>query len=90
MARAINRTAIGTVARAVIDAIEPWYDWGRISVERMESLRRGQTPTDGEVRFFELQWLSIHIAFQIGRTPKRADDMANPLHSGGCALCPLN
>jgi len=40
MGRAINRTAIGTVARAAIDAIEPWYDWGRIGVERMESLRR--------------------------------------------------
>ncbi len=70
MALTINRTAIGTVARAVIDALEPWYDWGKIGVERMESLRPDKTPVDGEVRFFELQWLGIHIAFQIGRTPK--------------------
>lgn len=72
MALAINRTAIGTAARDVIDALEPWYDWGKIGVERMESLRPGKTATDGEVRFFELQWLGVHIAFQIGRTPKGA------------------
>jgi len=70
MARAINRTAIGTLARTILAAVEPWYDWGKIGVERMESLRPGQAPTDGEVRYVELQWLGIHIAFQIGRTPK--------------------
>ncbi|MES3084951.1 hypothetical protein [Sphingomonas faeni] len=72
MAHTINRTAIGTVTRAVIDAIEPWYDWGKISVQRMETLRPGKSITDGEVRYFELQWLGIHIAFQVGRTPKGA------------------
>lgn len=72
MALAINRTAIGTVTRAVIDALEPWYDWGKISVQRMESLRPGKSITDGEVRYFEMQWLGVHIAFQIGRTPKGA------------------
>lgn len=72
MPRTINRAAIGTVARRVFAAIEPWYDWGKIGVERMESLRPGQTPTDGEVRYLELQWLGIHLAFQIGRTPKGA------------------
>lgn len=72
MAIETNRTAIGTAVRAVIDALEPWYDWGKIGVESMESLRPSKTATDGEVRFFELQWLGIHIAFQIGRTPKGA------------------
>jgi hypothetical protein len=71
MAIATTRDGIVTHARALIDAIEPWYDWGRIGVERMESLRPGQTPTDGEVRYVELQWLGLHVAFQIGRTPKR-------------------
>jgi hypothetical protein len=70
MACTTNRNGIVTAALAVIDAIEPWYDWGKIGVERMESLRPGKTATDGEVRFIELQWLGIHIAFQIGRTPK--------------------
>jgi len=70
MARAITRGGIATTVRAAVAAIEPWYDWGKISVERMESLRPNKTVTDGEVRFFELQWLGVHIAFQIGRTPK--------------------
>jgi len=28
-----------------------------------------RTLADREVRFVELQWLGVHIAFQIGRTP---------------------
>ena len=71
MAHAINRGGIVTVALAVITAIEPWYDWGKIGVERMESLRVGETPADGEVRFVELQWFGIHLAIQVGRTPKK-------------------
>ncbi len=72
MARAITRASIGAAARGILAPIEPWYDWGKIGVERMESLRPGQTPTDGEVRYLELQWLGIHLAFQIGRTPEGA------------------
>lgn len=70
MTQAITRCGIATTARAVINAVEPWYDWGKISVQRMESLRPGKTVADGEVRYFELQWFGLHIAFQIGRTPK--------------------
>ena len=72
MTLATTRDGIVTHARTVIDTLERWYDWGKIGVERMESLRPGKTATDGEVRFFELQWLGVHIAFQIGRTPKGA------------------
>lgn len=71
MAMAITRGSVGTAARSFVAAAEPWYDWGKIGVERMESLRPGRIATDGEVRFVELQWLGIHIAFQIGRTPKQ-------------------
>lgn len=71
MAVPITRGRIGTITRRVTDAAEPWYDWGKIGVERLESLRHGEKPSDGEVRFIELQWLGIHIGFQIGRTPKR-------------------
>lgn len=71
MALAVNRDAAPTAVRHLLAAAEPWYDWGKIGVERMESLRPGQIATDGEVRFFELQWLGMHIAFQVGRTPKR-------------------
>jgi hypothetical protein len=76
MAQAINRTAIGTVVRRFLAALEPWYNWGKVSVERMEGVHIGDDgylcPTaEGDVRFFELQWLGLHVAFQIGRTPKR-------------------
>ena len=47
---AIKANATAT-ASSVITTLEPWYDWGKIGVERMESLRPGKTPTDGEVRF---------------------------------------
>jgi hypothetical protein len=43
--------------------LEPRHDWGKIGVKRMASLLPSKTPADGEVRFFELQWLGIHIAF---------------------------
>jgi hypothetical protein len=56
-------------------AIEPWYNWGEIYVERMEGISPGadsfpQATGEGPVRFCELQWLGIHLAVQIGRTPK--------------------
>jgi hypothetical protein len=66
-----NRTAIGTVARLILRAIEPWYDWGVISMERMEGSSRERDSGYGDVRYFQLQWFGIHIGFQFGRTPKR-------------------
>lgn len=59
----------------IIAAAEPWYDWGEIHVERMQEIRideggRLQTGGEGPVRYFQIQWLGIHIGFQIGRTPK--------------------
>lgn len=71
MATAAKRASTYATACRLIAAIEPWYDWGKVGVERTESLRPGQIAADGEVRFVELQWLGIHIGFQIGRTPKR-------------------
>jgi len=90
MAHEGNRTATGTIGRNIISFLEPWYDWGKIGVERMESLRRGQTPTDGEVRFSNCNgWVSTSHSRSVARR-KGADDVANLFHSGGCALCPLN
>jgi len=58
-----------------IAAIEPWYNWGEIYVERMEGMHAGsdgfpQSIGEGPVRFFEVQWFGAHLAFQLGRTPK--------------------
>ncbi|USU06914.1 hypothetical protein NF699_09715 [Sphingomonadaceae bacterium OTU29LAMAA1] len=61
----------------IIKAVEPWYNWGMITVERMDELQRDDngrlsTGGEGEVGFFDLQWFGIHIGVHIGRTPKRA------------------
>ena len=54
-------------------AVEPWYDWGTIHVERMEGTNAKTMNPGGEgpVRFVQLQWFGLHIGFQIGRTPQK-------------------
>ena len=68
----------GVVARwpwqRLIAAIEPWYNWGEIHVERMQGMRLGsdgyhQAIGEGPVRYFELQWFGVHLQLQVGRTP---------------------
>ncbi|WP_242186558.1 hypothetical protein [Sphingomonas sp. CARO-RG-8B-R24-01] len=69
----------GTVARSpwprLIAAIKPWYMWGWIGVERLQELRtdeggRIESGGEGEVRYLEIQWLGVHFAVQLGRTPQ--------------------
>ena len=56
--------------RRLLAALEPWYDWGAINTFRMDGRTEAEC-TEGEVYRFELQWLGLHVGFQIGRTPKR-------------------
>lgn len=61
--------------RRLLAAIEPWYDGGKIHVERMQGMRLGdgghlEAGGEGPVRYVELQWFGIHLAVQFGRTPK--------------------
>ncbi len=62
--------------RSALAAIEPWYDWGTIHVERLQELRLvdGNIESGGEgpVRYAVLQWFGIHLAVQVGRTPLAA------------------
>jgi hypothetical protein len=58
--------------RRLLAGLEPWYDWGLTSVFRLDSLTSNLADeVSGEVHRFEIQWLGIHLGFQIGRTPKR-------------------
>ena len=60
----------GGMLRRFIKAIEPWYDWGTTTVFRLNT----PEPLDAEegpARYFELQWLGLHLSITIGRTPKR-------------------
>jgi hypothetical protein len=56
--------------RRFVKAIEPWYDWGLYHVERMDGARCDSASGVGTVRYFEIQWLGVHLHVQIGRTPK--------------------
>jgi|GEM_PF-2630977 len=58
-----------TLFRRMIAAIEPWYDWGTIWIERLDAA--DETGGDGEVAYFQIQWFGIHAGVQIGRTPKK-------------------
>jgi hypothetical protein len=51
-------------------ALEPWYDWGKISITNLDAHTDSQI-VEGDVRYFDLQWFGIHIGLQLGRTPKR-------------------
>jgi len=61
---------IAAAARRFFAPVEPWYDWGRINVFRLDS-RTEEECTEPEVRYVELQWLGLHVGFQIGRTPAK-------------------
>jgi len=54
-------------------AVEPWYDWGTIHIERMEGTDPATMTPGGEgpVRFVQLQWWGLHLGFQIGCTPQK-------------------
>lgn len=66
-------TAICGGLQRFIAAVEPWYDWGEIHIDRMEGTNAETMNPGGEgpVRFIQLQWFGIHIGFQIWRTPKK-------------------
>jgi hypothetical protein len=58
----------------ILTALEPWYNWGELYVERMQGMRMGsdeypQAAGEGSVRYVEIQWFGMHLAIQFGRTP---------------------
>jgi hypothetical protein len=52
--------------------LEPWYDWGISNVFRLDTQEEDfSDESEGPARFFELQWLGISLAVQVGRTPRK-------------------
>ncbi len=49
----------------ILRAIEPWYDWGRTYISRID------TNDESPGRYLELQWFGLNITIFVGRTPKR-------------------
>lgn len=56
--------------RRIIAAVEPWYDWGTISITKLDALSEDEI-VEGDVRYVDLQWFGIHLSLQFGRTPRR-------------------
>ncbi len=55
----------GIINRA-LSALNPWYNWGTVNIERMN-----MPGTDGDARFFDLQWLGLHFSIWAGRVPRK-------------------
>lgn len=59
------------IIKRAVAAVEPWYNWGSVTVERLDAVSEDHG-NEGDVRFFDLQWFGLHLSFQIGRTPLKA------------------
>jgi hypothetical protein len=71
-APSVREQNIAPFFRRFIQAIEPWYDWGRTNTFRLDAkCPKFSDEAEGEVCFFEVQWLGLHFAVQIGRTPPK-------------------
>ncbi|WP_159981890.1 MULTISPECIES: hypothetical protein [unclassified Novosphingobium] len=56
----------------LIAAIEPWYDWRQRDIFRLDTEERDfSDESEGTAFRFDLQWLGVHLAFEIGRTPRK-------------------
>lgn len=60
------------LARRVLAAVEPWYNWGTINFERFDTVgQNGEGGEEGNAHFFDLQWFSVHVSIHVGRLPPR-------------------
>ncbi|KQM28768.1 MULTISPECIES: hypothetical protein [unclassified Sphingomonas] len=59
------------IIKRALSVIEPWYNWGSVTVERLDAVSEDHG-NEGDVSFFDLQWFGLHLSFQIGRTPANA------------------
>lgn len=49
--------------RAFWRKVEPWYNWGPASISSVKD------EAEGEGRYFEIDWLGLHVSILYGRTP---------------------
>jgi hypothetical protein len=65
----IALTSPRVLASRMLLAVGPWYDWGKINVVNMDAPSLDEE-VEGDVRYFDLQWLGIHLSIQFGRAPR--------------------
>lgn len=57
---------MASIINRALSALNPWYNWGTVNIERMD-----MPGTDGDARFFDLQWLGLHFSIWAGRVPRK-------------------
>ena len=68
----MSAAAIRRAGKRIMAALVPYCDWGTTLVENMDARTESEL-VDGPVRFFDLQWLGLHVAFQFGCASTRED-----------------
>lgn len=53
-------------------ALEPWYDWGRTSILRLDAKSEAEE-AEGSAVYAEAQWLGLHLGITLGRMPQKVD-----------------
>ncbi|MEE4452884.1 hypothetical protein [Novosphingobium resinovorum] len=67
-----SKADIFAAFKRTLKKIEPWYDWYQANVFRIDAQCRDFTDeSTGDVFRFQLQWLGLHVGFEIGRTPRK-------------------
>ncbi|KQM98753.1 hypothetical protein [Sphingomonas sp. Leaf25] len=59
------------IIKRALSALNPWYNWGAVSVERLDAVSEDHG-SESDVRFFDLQWFGLHLSVQVGRQPPKA------------------
>jgi hypothetical protein len=71
MSRSETHSNSGAFTR-LLDALVPWYDCRSANVFRLDAHDpEFADESEADVARIELQWLGLHFAFEIGRTPPK-------------------
>lgn len=66
------RASLGSLIKRGLAKIEPWYGWGQRDIFRIDFHELDfSDESEGKAFKFEIQWLGVHFAFELGRTPPK-------------------
>lgn len=66
------RSGLRALIKRGLAKIEPWYQWRQRDIFRIDAHERDfSDESTGRAFQFEIQWLGVHFAFELGRTPRK-------------------
>lgn len=69
------RAGVMAAIKRGLAKIEPWYDWRRSDIYRIDARERDfSDESEGKAFQFELQWFGLHFAIELGLTPRKRTD----------------